>query len=61
MLQELSEHAGYFRYDPRVRSVEAIRSHIEDMGFEAPSDPTDDETRSVLLVVLVIGVLFLHL
>lgn len=59
MLQvELSEHAGYFRYDPRVCSVEAIRSHIEDMGFEAPTDSTDDETRSVLLVI---DVLSLHL
>ncbi|XP_037300141.1 copper-transporting ATPase 2 isoform X2 [Manduca sexta] len=45
---ELSEHAGYFRYDPRVCSVEAIRSHIEDMGFEAPNDSGDDETRNLL-------------
>nr|XP_026483378.1 copper-transporting ATPase 1 isoform X1 [Vanessa tameamea] len=45
---ELSEHAGYFRYDPRLCSVEAIRSHIEDMGFEAPVDSNDDETRNLL-------------
>ncbi|CAH2252700.1 jg10174 [Pararge aegeria aegeria] len=45
---ELSEHAGYFRYDPRTCSVEIIRSHIEDMGFEAPTDSTDDETRNLL-------------
>nr|XP_034828120.1 copper-transporting ATPase 1 isoform X2 [Maniola hyperantus] len=45
---ELSEHAGYFRYDPRTCSVEAIRAHIEDMGFEAPTDSIDDETRNLL-------------
>lgn len=44
---ELSEHAGYFRYDPRVCSVDAIRSHIEDMGFETPLDGADDETKCV--------------
>ncbi|CAH2056023.1 unnamed protein product, partial [Iphiclides podalirius] len=45
---ELSEHAGYFRYDPRVCSVDAIRSHIEDMGFETPVDGADDETKNLL-------------
>ncbi|CAH2101702.1 unnamed protein product [Euphydryas editha] len=45
---ELSEHAGYFRYDPSVCSVEAIRSHIEDMGFDVPVDSNDDETRILL-------------
>ncbi|XP_013176816.1 PREDICTED: copper-transporting ATPase 1 isoform X3 [Papilio xuthus] len=45
---ELSEHAGYFRYDPHVCSLEAIRSHIEDMGFEAPTDVVDDETKNLL-------------
>ncbi|XP_050358416.1 copper-transporting ATPase 1 isoform X4 [Nymphalis io] len=45
---ELSEHAGYFRYDPRLCSVEAIRSHIEDMGFEAPVDSNDEESRNLL-------------
>ncbi|XP_068621931.1 copper-transporting ATPase 1 [Battus philenor] len=45
---ELSEHAGYFRYDPHVCSVEAIRSHIEDMGFETPTDVADDETKNLL-------------
>lgn len=45
---ELSEHAGYFRFDPRQCSVEAIRSHIEDMGFEAPTDYRDDETKNLL-------------
>ncbi|CAH0761961.1 unnamed protein product [Diatraea saccharalis] len=45
---ELSEHAGYFRYDPRVCSVEAIRSHIEDMGFDVPPDNVDDETKNLL-------------
>ncbi|XP_045457829.1 copper-transporting ATPase 1 [Melitaea cinxia] len=44
---ELSEHAGYFRYDPGVCSVEAIRSHIEDMGFDVPAD-SNDETRILL-------------
>ncbi|XP_052758099.1 copper-transporting ATPase 1 isoform X2 [Galleria mellonella] len=44
---ELSEKAGYFRYDPRVCSVEAIRSHIEDMGFEVPSE-NGDETSQLL-------------
>ncbi|XP_053621746.1 copper-transporting ATPase 1 isoform X2 [Plodia interpunctella] len=43
---ELSENAGYFRYDPRVSSLEAIRSHIEDMGFEAASE--QDETKQLL-------------
>ncbi|XP_072948704.1 copper-transporting ATPase 1 [Epargyreus clarus] len=45
---ELSEHAGYFRYDPTVCSVEAIRSHIEDMGFEVPSEHSEDENRSLI-------------
>ncbi|CAH2988237.1 unnamed protein product [Chilo suppressalis] len=45
---ELSEHAGYFRYDPRVCSLEAIRSHIEDMGFDVPPDNADDETKKLL-------------
>lgn len=45
---ELSEHAGYFRYDPHLCTVEAIRSHIEDMGFEAPIDSNEDETRRLL-------------
>ncbi|XP_013143518.1 PREDICTED: copper-transporting ATPase 1 isoform X1 [Papilio polytes] len=45
---ELSEHAGYFRYDPHVCSLEAIRSHIEEMGFEAPTDVVDDETKNLL-------------
>ncbi|XP_041970264.1 copper-transporting ATPase 1 isoform X2 [Aricia agestis] len=44
---ELSEHAGYFRFDPRVCSVEAIRNHIDDMGFET-LDRGDDETRNLL-------------
>nr|XP_049707114.1 copper-transporting ATPase 1 isoform X3 [Helicoverpa armigera] len=45
---ELSENAGYFRYDPRTITEEAIRSHIEDMGFEVPTDTTDHETRNLL-------------
>ncbi|CAH0601980.1 unnamed protein product [Chrysodeixis includens] len=45
---ELAENAGYFRYDPRALSVEAIRSHIEDMGFEVPTDSTEHETRNLL-------------
>ncbi|XP_026313897.1 copper-transporting ATPase 1 [Hyposmocoma kahamanoa] len=45
---ELSENAGYFRYEPRLCSTEAIRSHIEDMGFEVPADTTEDETRKLL-------------
>ncbi|CAB3254459.1 unnamed protein product [Arctia plantaginis] len=45
---ELSENAGYFRYDPHVISVEAIRSHIYDMGFEVPIDNSDHETRQLL-------------
>ncbi|KAJ0183023.1 hypothetical protein K1T71_000999 [Dendrolimus kikuchii] len=45
---ELSEHAGYFRYDPRLCSVAAIRSHIEDMGFEAPADSSEEENRNLL-------------
>lgn len=45
---ELSENAGYFRYDPRTITEEAIRSHIEDMGFEVPTDSTDHETRNLL-------------
>lgn len=44
---ELSENAGYIRYDPRLCSLEAIRSHIEDMGFEVPVD-NDDESRNLL-------------
>ncbi|KAH9637602.1 hypothetical protein HF086_014766 [Spodoptera exigua] len=44
---ELSENAGYFRYEPRTITEEAIRSHIEDMGFEVPNDTTEHETRSV--------------
>ncbi|KOB70919.1 Uncharacterized protein OBRU01_08000 [Operophtera brumata] len=44
---ELSEQAGYFRYDPRATSVEALREHIEDMGFEVPAGLADEETRSV--------------
>ncbi|XP_045508596.1 copper-transporting ATPase 1 isoform X3 [Colias croceus] len=44
---ELSENAGYFRYDPRACSAEAIRAHIEDMGFEVPADG-GDETRKLL-------------
>ena len=47
---ELSENAGYFRYDPRTITEEAIKSHIEDMGFEVPNDTTEHETRSVYLV-----------
>ncbi|XP_063836417.1 copper-transporting ATPase 1 [Ostrinia nubilalis] len=42
---ELSEHAGYFRYDPRACSAAAIRAHIHDMGFDVPGD---DEARSLL-------------
>ncbi|KAL4712129.1 hypothetical protein ACJJTC_010990, partial [Scirpophaga incertulas] len=45
---ELSEHAGYFKYNPLLCTVEAIRSHIEDMGFEAPVDAADDETKKLL-------------
>ncbi|CAH0712779.1 unnamed protein product, partial [Brenthis ino] len=45
---ELTEHAGYFKFDPSQCSVEAIRSHIEDMGFEVPTDSRDDETRNLL-------------
>ncbi|XP_022836059.1 copper-transporting ATPase 1-like, partial [Spodoptera litura] len=45
---ELSENAGYFRYEPRTISEEAIRSHIEDMGFEVPTDTTEHETRNLL-------------
>ncbi|KAJ8707875.1 hypothetical protein PYW07_011552 [Mythimna separata] len=45
---ELSEHAGYFRYDPHTISEEAIKSHIEDMGFEVPTDTTEHETRNLL-------------
>ncbi|XP_038219793.1 copper-transporting ATPase 2-like [Zerene cesonia] len=44
---ELSENAGYFRYDPRTCSADAIRSHIEDMGFEVPTD-SSEETRKLL-------------
>ncbi|KAL0858930.1 hypothetical protein ABMA27_011354 [Loxostege sticticalis] len=44
---ELSEHAGYFRYDPHVCSTDAIRAHIEDMGFEAPAEQ-EDETKNLL-------------
>ncbi|KAF9407591.1 hypothetical protein HW555_012439 [Spodoptera exigua] len=45
---ELSENAGYFRYEPRTITEEAIRSHIEDMGFEVPNDTTEHETRNLL-------------
>ncbi|XP_026735198.1 copper-transporting ATPase 1 isoform X2 [Trichoplusia ni] len=45
---ELSENAGYFRYDPRTITVEAIRSHVEDMGFEVPTDTAEHETRNLL-------------
>lgn len=45
---ELSEKAGYFRYDPRSINVDAIRSHIYDMGFEVSSDGADHETRHLL-------------
>ncbi|XP_059046829.1 copper-transporting ATPase 1 [Achroia grisella] len=48
---ELAEKAGYFKYDPRVCSVEAIRSRIEDMGFEVPGESAKDheeETRQLL-------------
>lgn len=45
---ELSENAGYFRYDPRTITEEAIKSHIEDMGFEVPNDTTEHETRNLL-------------
>ncbi|XP_049883682.1 copper-transporting ATPase 1 isoform X2 [Pectinophora gossypiella] len=45
---ELSEKAGYFRYEPRVCSVERLRSHIEDMGFEVGGGSSDDETRNLL-------------
>ncbi|XP_075988856.1 copper-transporting ATPase 1 isoform X2 [Anticarsia gemmatalis] len=44
---ELSEHAGYFRYDPHAITVEAIRAHIHDMGFDVP-DNADHETRHLL-------------
>ncbi|XP_060809040.1 copper-transporting ATPase 1 isoform X2 [Amyelois transitella] len=44
---ELSENAGYFRYDPRLCTVDVIRSHIEDMGFDAPLDQ-EDETKQLL-------------
>ncbi|KAF9812488.1 hypothetical protein SFRURICE_018976 [Spodoptera frugiperda] len=56
---ELSENAGYFRYEPRTISEEAIRSHIEDMGFEVPTDTTEHETRSVYPVFLTVYLVFL--
>ncbi|CAK1546567.1 unnamed protein product [Leptosia nina] len=45
---ELSEKAGYFRYDPRACSAPAIRAHIEEMGFEVPTDTAADETKNLL-------------
>ncbi|OWR44525.1 copper-transporting ATPase 1, partial [Danaus plexippus plexippus] len=44
---ELSEKAGYFKYDPSACSADSIRSHIEDMGFEV-TDNSDGETRNLL-------------
>ncbi|XP_045528797.1 copper-transporting ATPase 2 isoform X1 [Pieris brassicae] len=46
---ELSEKAGYFKYDPRECTASVIRSHIEDMGFEVPFEvDTEDETKNLL-------------
>lgn len=43
---ELSEKAGYFKFDPRSCTSERIKSQILDMGFDVPGDDiNDDETR----------------
>ncbi|GBP20212.1 Copper-transporting ATPase 1 [Eumeta japonica] len=45
---ELAENAGYFRFDPRVTCADALRSHIEDMGFDVPCDSGQDESSDLI-------------